>query len=199
MRKRGIATWRDKGHVRGFRGKTTTRAPNKPPVVRKRGTPPQPSVCERCGAVFDRRTWRWRGARRGWLPHSQLEKAAWVVCPACEQAREGEYYGRVVIRGAYAAANEAEIRRRIRNVEKRARFTHPQRRLVSKRRTGPVLEVLTTSQKLAHRIVHELKKAFGGRASYAWSTGDGELYATWERGDLPAAKPAPRRAGAKKG
>jgi hypothetical protein len=39
---------------------------------------------------------------------------------------------------------------------------------------------LTTSQKLAHRIVHELKKAFRGRATYAWSD-DGTLFATWQR------------------
>jgi len=43
------------------------------------------------------------------------------------------------------------------------------------------LEVITTSQKLAHRIVATLKKTFGGRASYAWSDRDGSLFATWER------------------
>ena len=63
----------------------------------------------------------------------------------------------------------------------RARFTQPERRLVSAERHGSVLEVLTTSQKLAHRIVHELKKAFRGRARYAWSAADGSLLATWER------------------
>ena len=35
--------------------------------------------------------------------------------------------------------------------------------------TGSALEVLTTSQKLAHRIATELRKAFGGRTTYAWS------------------------------
>jgi hypothetical protein len=40
--------------------------------------------------------------------------------------------------------------------------------------------VITTSQTLAHRIVHELKKRFRGRASCAWSD-DGTLFATWER------------------
>ena len=44
-----------------------------------------------------------------------------------------------------------------------------------------MLEVLTTSQKLAHRIVHELRKAFRGRAYYIWSADDGSLLATWER------------------
>ena len=83
--------------------------------------------------------------------------------------------------GAYAAANEDAIRKRIRNVSSRARFTQPQRRVVSVARSGPVLEGVTTSQKLAHRIVHELRKAFRGRATYAWSADDGSLLATWER------------------
>jgi hypothetical protein len=47
------------------------------------------------------------------------------------------------------------------------------------------LEVLTTSQKLAHRIVRELTKAFRGKAVYEWSDRDGALFATWERNDLP--------------
>jgi hypothetical protein len=138
-----------------------------------------PTVCERCGAVFSRQTWR-RGRPAS---HALLARAAWAVCPACRQTGRGEYYGRVLIRGAYAVAHEDAIRRRIRNVAARARFTQPERRLGSMERAGDVLEVLTTSQKLAHRIVHELKKAFRGRTSYTWSDRDGSLLATWERED----------------
>jgi len=72
------------------------------------------------------------------------------------------------------------IRQRIENIAARAQFTQPERRLVSIERQGNVLEVLTTSQKLAHRIVQELKKLFRGRAAYHWSD-DGTLFATWER------------------
>jgi hypothetical protein len=32
--------------------------------------------------------------------------------------------------------------------------------------------------KLAHRLVHELKKVLGGKANYGWSN-DGSLFATW--------------------
>jgi hypothetical protein len=39
--------------------------------------------------------------------------------------------------------------------------------------------VLTTSQKLAHRIAHELKNVFGGRTAYNWSD-DGTLFAIRE-------------------
>jgi hypothetical protein len=153
------------------------RADKSPPVARKPPRPREPAVCRRCGSVFVRRTWR---ADRP-LTAALLSRASWLVCPACRGAARAEGYGRVVIRGAYAAAHEDEIRRRIRNVATRARFTQPQRRIVSAERSGPVLEVLTTSQKLAHRIVHELRKTFRGRASYAWSADDGSLLATWER------------------
>jgi hypothetical protein len=41
--------------------------------------------------------------------------------------------------------------------------------------------VLTTSQKLAHRIARELQKAFGGRARYTWSDQNGSLTAIWQQ------------------
>ena len=61
--------------------------------------------------------------------------------------------------------------------------TQPERRIVSidtiESKDEEALEVLTTSQKLTHRIAHELKKLFGGRTSCNWSD-DGTLFATWE-------------------
>ena len=159
------------GNRRGVRGDKS------PAVARKTPRPREPAICRRCGSVFARRTWR---ADRA-LTHDLLSRASWTVCPACTEVGRAEGQGRVVISGGYAAAHEDAIRRRIRNVAARARFTQPQRRLVSAERSGAVLEVLTTSQKLAHRIVHELRKAFRGRARYAWSAADGSLLATWER------------------
>ncbi len=139
--------------------------------------PPEPTICERCGAIFARQTWR----RDRAVSHALLERAAWRVCPACAQAGGAEYFGRVLIRGPYALAHQDDIRARIDNVTRRAEFTQPERRLVSIERTGDEIEVLTTSQKLAHRIVHELKKAFRGRAQYHWSDDDGSLFAVWQR------------------
>jgi hypothetical protein len=165
-----------KGLIRSLSRKGT-RSDRKPAVAAKARPLREPAGCERCGAVFVRQTWR-RDRR---ITHALLARVSWTVCPACTQAARGEYFGRVLIRGAYAAANEAAIRQRIANVAARARFTQPQRRVVSADRDGNVIEVLTTSQKLAHRIVHELQKAFRGRVSYAWSDQDGSLFATWQR------------------
>ena len=162
------------------RGSRTTK---KPAVAAKGKALADPSCCERCGAIFSRQTWR---KDRG-VTQTFLTAVAWTVCPACQQADSGEYYGRVLLRGAFVAANEDAIRRRIENVAARAGVTQPQRRLVAIDRDRHGLDVLTTSQKLAHRIVNELKKTFRGRASYAWSDDDGSLFATWQRDDVRGA------------
>jgi len=146
------------------------------PAERRTGRLAEPTVCERCGAVFSRRAWR----RNHKLTVALLGRAVWSECPACKQTRSGEYWGRVIVRGTFASENQVAIRRRILNVAEHAQVTQPERRLVSAARDGNVLEVLTTSQKLAHRIVRELKKAFRGRARYEWSD-DGSLFAVWER------------------
>jgi hypothetical protein len=170
-----------KGLIRSL-NRRGTRSTRKPPVAKQTKTLREPSCCERCGAVFARQTWR----RDRKVTQALLEQVQWTVCPACAQTGRGEYFGRVLVRGAFAAAHEDAIRRRIQNVAEHARFTQPQRRLVSVERGRNVLEVLTTSQKLAHRIVRELKKTFRGRAAYVWSD-DGSLFATWQRDDVPAA------------
>ena len=58
------------------------------------------------------------------------------------------------------------------------------------------LEILTTSQKLAHRIARELEKAFGGLAHYTWTDREGILDAKWDppvRQTLPRSEPKRRR------
>jgi len=137
----------------------------------------EPRACDRCGAVFARRTWRFDHR----ISADLLDRVRWDTCPACAQKQSGIAYGRIVLSGAYLAEHEDTIRRRIANVAAHAQRTQPERRVLSVESDGAGVEVLTTSQRLAHRIVKELKKAFGGRVSYAWDADDGALYATWMR------------------
>jgi NMD protein affecting ribosome stability and mRNA decay len=140
--------------------------------VRKR---PGAAVCHRCGAIFAGKTWR----RDHKVSLEFYDRARWVLCDACTQAGRSEGFGRILLRGDGVEANEDAIRRRMENVASRAAFTQPERRISA---IGPVrggLEVVTTSQKLAHRITRELIKAFGGEATYRWSDRDGSLLATW--------------------
>jgi NMD protein affecting ribosome stability and mRNA decay len=157
-----------------------------PQVVRKTAQPSEPTVCARCGAVYLRKTWRHDHK----LTEEMLEQRHWGFCPACEQVSHLEAQGRLIIRGAAAAANRDLIRSRIENASRYGMETQPERRIVSIdtiESDGEALEVLTTSQKLTHRIAHELKKLFGGRTSYNWSD-DGTLYATWELEQLKGKK-----------
>jgi ribosome-associated translation inhibitor RaiA len=164
----------EKGLVRSLvrRGSVSDRSPAVAKRVRRlRGT----TMCERCGSIY---------REKRWLSATPAEKAwpiglTWTVCPACRQAEDLEFFGRVLIRLDAPGPDEVEIRRRMANVAERAQWTQSQRRILSVERAGDQLEVLTTSQKLAHRIVRSLRSAFGGTATYDWSDHDGELRATW--------------------
>jgi len=169
-----VQTQPTKGLIRSM-NRIGVRDNKSPQVVRKTPTPHDPTICARCGAVFMRKTWRHDHT----LTDEQLERGEWGFCPACVQVSRQEAQGRFIIRGAEARRNEDTILRRIRNVAAHAARTQPERRVVVVEETGTGLEVLTTSQKLAHRLAHELKKAFGGRVAYNWSD-DGTLYATWD-------------------
>jgi len=154
-----------------------TRQDGNPPVARRMRGVEEPAACERCFAVYKLKSWRPAGPSRR-IPAD----VHWTLCPACAQVEDLEYFGRVLVSQPLEAAREGEVRRRIYHVERRARATQPERRMVQLGRAGSRLEVLTTSQKLAHRIAKELEKAFGGRSHYEWTEGEGLLEATWTPG-----------------
>jgi NMD protein affecting ribosome stability and mRNA decay len=181
---------KSRGLIRSL-NRSAVRDDKSPAVMRKAKIPNDPSICERCGAVYARKTWR--SDRK--VTEELSGQAEWTVCPACEQVSHQEGQGRLVLLGTGIAANHDLIRRRMDNVARRAAATQPERRIISVDQLGARgdegMEVLTTSQKLAHRIVHELRKLLGGSARYAWQD-DGTLYAEW-RYELAKAKPAKRR------
>ena len=170
-------TKKSRGLIRSL-NRSFARDDKSPQVVRKTKTLNEPTVCARCGAVYLRRTWR----HDHHLTDEMLERREWGFCPACEQVSHLEAQGRLIIRGSSVAGKRSMIRSRIENVARHGMKTQPERRIVSIdtiESDGDALEVLTTSQKLTHRIAHELKKVLGGRTSYSWSD-DGTLFATWE-------------------
>lgn len=164
-----------KGLIRSL-NRSSTRSNKLRPAEARSGRLREPSVCERCGALFSRRVWRKPPVPRPAL----LARAHWTRCPACVQTSREEYLGRVRLRGRYLETHRDDVVARIRNVVARASATHPGRRMVSITGEGSALEVLTTSQKLAHRISHEVRKAFGGRTAYVWAD-DGVLEARWQK------------------
>ena len=175
----------NKGMVRSM-DRRGSRSDKTPPVAQKQKFT-EPSICDHCGAVYSGKSWR----RGRLLAPEVMNKARWVVCPGCAQAALGEYHGQVVITLANGASRDL-ISARIANVEQRAQVTQPERRIVSANWNGNTLEVLTTSQKLAHRIAREVEKAFGGRARFSWSDDDGSLLARGEIASRNAKAKKPR-------
>lgn len=166
-----------KGLVRAL-DRVGSRSDHSPAVARKGAAAPEGTLCGACGAVFARKTWRRSPLR---LREAMAAGGMPGICPACRQAVTGQAFGRVVLEGAYVESHAADLLRRVLNVAARAAFTQPERRVLGMTVRGATIEVLTTSQKLAHRIARELEKAFRGAASYHWSDGDGRLLAVWRR------------------
>ena len=179
----GRRTPRGKGKIRALVRKGT-RSDKRPRRALKSHVQTEPAICTRCGAIYANKVWR-RGRE---LSYKELHKAEKVICPACTQVRSGTYFGRIWVTGEYARVYAEEIQARVRNVVQRAQFTQPERRLISMRKNADGFEIKTTSEKLAHRIVREIEKAFGGESSYSWSDRDGKLEASWHRDDLPTPK-----------
>jgi len=170
-------TKKSRGLIREL-NRSFARDDKSPQVVRKTIQPAEPTVCARCGAVYLRKTWRHNHK----LTEEMLERREWGFCPACVQVSRLEAQGRLIIRGSGVAEKRDLIRSRMENVARQAAANQPERRIVSIdtiESDGEAIEVLTTSQRLTHRIAHELKKVMGGCTSYTWSD-DGTLFATWE-------------------
>ncbi len=172
--------------------------PRQPKRLAQRGGPviaervrglASPARCERCDARYEDKIWRTPTARE---KVADLVGVNWTLCPACRQIDDQEYFGRVRVTRPLSPEMEVQVRRRIWNVERRARHTQPEHRLVDVERRREGLEIYTTSQKLAHRVAHELAKAFGGRAHYEWTDREGVLEATW----TPGAERSANRSGA---
>lgn len=153
------------------------RRPGRQPAIAGRtSVEREPTICERCGAVYRRKTWRAGERARRTSPIG----AGWTLCPACRQIPEGEYFGRILVTSPLSSAAEDEVRARIARIESRARHVQPERRLVRIDETPRGLEVLVTSQKLAHRIAGGLADSFGGRVRYRWADREQVLDASWD-------------------
>jgi NMD protein affecting ribosome stability and mRNA decay len=153
---------------------------HKGPAIAESRKLADPTICDACGAVYTRRTWRFdHDVAQSALEHEAT--VSWDVCPACRQLQSGVAYGRIVASGSFTPEERDTIERRIANVAERAQHTEPLRRVLSVDWRIDGFDVFTTSQKLAHRIVKQLAKLYGGETKYSWSDRDGALHATWRR------------------
>lgn len=147
---------------------------------RTRRSPPEPMVCEGCGARYSHRRW----TRKGELkmdPAAAKQTAKSTVCPACKQERDGVPGGFVYLSGEFLIKHRDEIEHLLRNEAERDEQDNPLARIMGWENTDNQLVVKTTTEHLAQRLGHALEKAFAGDVRYDFSHENKFARVYWER------------------
>lgn len=136
-----------------------------PHTVKARATEDAPGklFCPSCHAISLERRW-FLDERRYELLKNDPE-ARPVLCPGCSAAERGMYDGEVVLSGAAmwpTLEDKQGALNLVRNVESSVRANNPLARLASVEDQGGEIHILTITPFLAHRLVKEFAKAYGG-------------------------------------
>jgi len=133
------------------------------------GGPDDMAVCGTCEAVYYKKRWSIKDAKKGIAVASVGKKKTAVVCPACRKVRDKFAGGFVIIKGGFAKAHKDEILRLVKNKEGIAMRYNPLDRIIEIKEKRDSIEVFTTTEKLAQRIGRMLHKTFDGEVEYKWS------------------------------
>lgn len=149
---------------------------------RAKRAPKEPALCACCGAVYANRRWTTADAGRGTVEPEHWRPAGITTCPACEKAHGGVPGGYVYLEGAFLAAHRDEIERLLSNEAERTAQDNPLARIMLWKENGNgKLTLSTTTEHLAQRLGHALKKGFDGEVIYDFSHENKLARVTWRR------------------
>ncbi len=122
------------------------------------------SACSACFIVYHNKRWYLPDD----LPGDVVKGAGLtdVICPACRKIQEGYAEGFVNISGGFKDHHLDEIMSLIRNKEEIARRHNPLDRIIEITTDKDVVEITTTSGKLAQRIGRILRKTYQREVEY---------------------------------
>ncbi|MBI5345208.1 MAG: ATPase [Deltaproteobacteria bacterium] len=141
------------------------------------------AACKKCGAVYHNKRWSLT------VPAGAGGKAQVpVVCPACRKVMDRFAEGFVTIRGRFLDAHKEEILRLIRNKEKVAMRYNPLDRIIGINEKKGLMDITTTTEKMAQRIGQMMKKTFDGELTYKWSDDVKLARVVWTREEPPEGK-----------
>ena len=138
----------------------------------------EPSFCTECGAIYDRGRWFLTAISR---KQSGFESPNLTICPACNQVRSGVVGGYVSVNGGFVREHKGEIENLIENEAHRTLEDNPLSRIMQRRVSDEGLTYETTTEHLAQRIGHALRKAFDGEVSYTFSHENKVTRVNWHR------------------
>lgn len=153
-------------------------------------------ICAGCHAISLERRWYLDERQYEALKHDPETQV--VMCPGCQQVERQMFDGEVVLRGGAIWRTPEDKQRAlnlIRNVEASLRRKNPLARLASVEDRGDEIYILTISPFLAHRLVKEFAKAYGGHFTIDNLPDERFARARWE----PAARDEQLKKGEKHG
>ncbi|MBS0252716.1 MAG: ATPase [Proteobacteria bacterium] len=148
-------------------------APHRHDPYKARGKLREPTVCNRCGAVFAEGRWQ--------CLDSVPVDAAKQTCPAC--LREDDKYpaGEVTLSGKFFQNHKDEIFALIRNTQSNQSSEHPLSRIIEIADGRDAAVITTTDIHLPRRLGHALEHAYKGQFHIAYSEGEYFVKANWHR------------------
>lgn len=137
-------------------------------------------ACTDCGAVFANGRWAF-GTDIVPGDDPKVLRPAPVVCPACEQVRNGEPNGFLFVRGAFAVEHAREITNLVNNEAERMARENPLWRIMSWESSVPELMITTTTTHLAQHLGRALRGAFAGELDHSFSDDHTMVRVYWTR------------------
>lgn len=141
----------------------------------------EPTSCQECGAVYSDGRWVTKGVVRENTKHKDWRPTNATTCPACKQIKNGTVGGYVSISGSFLKEHRAEIHSLIKNEAEQTLEDNPLSRIMSILEKDDRLIVETTTEHLAQRLGHALKKAYAGEVSYDFSHENKVARVNWHR------------------
>lgn len=118
-----------------------------------RKKPVDPSVCPKCGAVYESDRWRWGPPPAG---------AGELLCQACQRINDQYPAGVVHLSGQFLVLHKAELIQLIHHQEALETAEHPLHRIMSIEDRNDEVVVITTDIHLPRRIGQALRSAYKG-------------------------------------
>lgn len=131
-----------------------------------------PSVCSRCGLVYEEGRWR----------HGTATKAAHAaICPACHRIADRLPAGHLRIEGDFAQSHREEVMHLLTNTARHVEDEHPLERVMAIESDDDGLSVTTTGIHVARGLGEALARAYRGELDYRYNEAEPLLRVRWVR------------------
>lgn len=174
MTRDNIGGRESRSHFEDFRGG------NLPdPYISAKGLP-EPTICPACSAVYHKKHWTFD--EKLLLDAKKNKNVHYQKCPADRKIEDKYAMGKVILSGNFINEHMDELINVIKSEERRAMSVNPLDRLILVEKRNGGLYAETTSNALATRIGHHLKRSYkGSDEDFKFRLGDKFVEIHWHR------------------